>query len=413
MIPRQLTQSTMVKLTCEVIGRGMQFGLAYAAQRILGQTSYGQFSYAFSVGYVLAVFTDFGLQLIITREVARGAWQIARTGLSIKLGLSMLALLALTGLASTRPTDQRATFLILGIALMLNTVTEYCGYVLRGLQRVPQEALLLLSMRGLTALLGIAALWGNFGMTGLAYAYATAAACAASYGVWGIRHTLAAINSPTLDRTAQSGQSFRWLLSQSLPLGVAIVLSVAYTRTGPLLLVWLHGATELGAYSVAQKLAEPMSLIPASLMAALFPSLSWAHAHNPAGVVLLQRRSLLILASVGVSLAVGIGLGSETLMTFLYRGQFRDAIWPLQILGVAILPTFVNHALTHFTVAMGQQRLNLLFNSIIFGSNLALCLWFIPRYGASGAAMSMLICECLLLGLCSIALRYSQRPLKN
>ncbi len=410
MYPRQLTQATSIKLICELIGRGLQFSLAYAAQRTLGQASYGQFSYAFSIGYLLAVFTDFGLQLIVTREVAHGIWPLARTGLLIKLGLAGLALVTLIGIAITRPIDQRSTMLILGIALMLNTFTEYCGYVLRGLQRVMEEALLLLTLRALTALIGMTLLWWNLGMTGLVSAYAVAAASTVGYGIWRIRPYLF---TKKPQRPDQSVPSARWLLSQSLPLGMAIVLSVAYTRTGPVLLEWLHGAPILGAYSVAQKLTDPMSLIPASLMATVFPSLSWALANDSPKAQSLQRRTILILASVGAALALGFELGGNRLIGILYRGQYADAIPPLQVLGLAILPIFVNHALTHFTVAMGRQQLNLIFNGIIFGANLILCLWLIPHYGATGAAASMLICECLLFALCSIALRYPQRIRRN
>ena len=408
MFPQRLTRSASLKLICELTGRGMQFGLAYTAQRLLGQVGYGQFSFAFSVGYVLAVFTDFGLQLIITREVAHGATHIARMGLLIKLALTGLALLALIAIATTRPIDQRGTFLLLGIALILNTFTEYFGYVLRGLQHITEEALLLLTQRALVAVSGVVLLWWRLDVMSLAVAYIVGAIATTSYAALRVRALL-----PTSQVDPLGGQCFGWLLSQSLPLGMAIVLSVAYTRTGPLLLDWLRGTAELGAYSVAQKLAEPMSLLPASIMAAVFPSLSWALTHDPAQAQSLQHRTLLILSVAGAFLALCIGLGSDALIKFLYRGQYADAIQPLQILGLAILPIFVNHALTHFTVAMGRQRLNLLFNGIIFGLNLALCLWWIPHYGATGAAASVLICECILFGLCSIALKSPQNSPKK
>ena len=194
MFPQRLTRSASLKLICELTGRGMQFGLAYTAQRLLGQVGYGQFSFSFSVGYVLAVFTDFGLQLIITREVAHGATHIARMGLLIKLALTGLALLALIAIATTRPIDQRGTFLLLGIALILNTFTEYFGYVLRGLQHITEEALLLLTQRALVAVSGVVLLWWRLDVMSLAVAYIVGAIATTSYAALRVRALLPTSN---------------------------------------------------------------------------------------------------------------------------------------------------------------------------------------------------------------------------
>jgi O-antigen/teichoic acid export membrane protein len=90
----------------------------------------------------------------------------------------------------------------------------------------------------------------------------------------------------------------------------------------------------------------------------------------------------------------------------LYGDQYAGSTAPLQILALAALPTFINYALTHFLVALRQQRLNLAFN-VVFVVNLALCLWLIPRFGPSGAALATGLSELLLLTLCGLALSRS------
>jgi O-antigen/teichoic acid export membrane protein len=67
----------------------------------------------------------------------------------------------------------------------------------------------------------------------------------------------------------------------------------------------------------------------------------------------------------------------------------------------------INYALTHFLVALRQQRLNLIFNVVIFVLNLALCLWLIPQFGPVGAALAVILSEGLLLLLCALALSRS------
>jgi len=110
------------------------------------------------------------------------------------------------------------------------------------------------------------------------------------------------------------------------------------------------------------------------------------------------------LALAGVVIALGGWLFGPGLIQLLYSQQYAGAARPLQILSLAVLPTFINYALTHFLVALRRQRLNLLFNIIIFGVNLALCLVLIPQFGSSGAALATGLSEGVLLILCVLSL---------
>src|SRR5512143_2818350 len=103
------------KLGAEVIGRLLQFAFIYAAQRILGPANYGIITYGLAVGVVLAPVTDLGMQLMVTREVARdeqAATRLAGTGLSLKLILAVCALGLLLPISLQRPVDAAlATFI--------------------------------------------------------------------------------------------------------------------------------------------------------------------------------------------------------------------------------------------------------------------------------------------------------------
>jgi O-antigen/teichoic acid export membrane protein len=103
-------------------------------------------------------------------------------------------------------------------------------------------------------------------------------------------------------------------------------------------------------------------------------------------------------------IAVGGVLLGPWLIHFLYGTQYASSTLPLQVLAIAALPIFINYALTHFLVARRQQRLNLIFNAVIFAINLILCSGLIPRFGPSGAALSVMLSELTLLILCSLAL---------
>jgi O-antigen/teichoic acid export membrane protein len=180
------------------------------------------------------------------------------------------------------------------------------------------------------------------------------------------------------------------------------VLSIAYVRTPVFVLDAIRGAADVGVYGVAQRLTEPLAIVPAALMAAAFPAIS-RDAGRADTRVLTHTVKLLALAGAGV-LVAGVLLGPAAIDA-LYGSQFPNAGVALQLLAAATLPVFVNYALTHGLIARGRPDLNLILNAVIFAFNLAICWTLAPRYGVAGAAAAILASEILLLALCSVALR--------
>jgi O-antigen/teichoic acid export membrane protein len=392
------------KLVADVAGRGLQFLLAYLAQRSLGPAAYGQFTYALAIGFVVATLTDLGLQLTLTREMSRDeaeAARIAGVGLSIKLALAVVGAAVLAGFSLTRPAPLQFPTFVVGLALICISFVETLGYVFRGLQRVEHEAGLLLLMRVAIFGLGVAALMGGGGVLGLGLAYLVGGGLAAGAGLLWLRRRFF---SP---RFAVAPPEWWGMLRQALPLGGAIVCSVVYTRTPVFLLDAMRGAEAVGLFGVAQKLIEPMALMPAALMAAVFPAFTQGLALNNGQAAWLGQRSVVLLALAGGAVAAAGFLGGPWLIEQLYGRQYAGSESPLQILALAVPLIFVNYALTHFIVAFDRQALNLLLSALLFAVNAALCLTLIPRYGPAGAAAAMLVSELLLLGLCSWAL-YAQ-----
>src|SRR5512143_3689908 len=118
------------KLVAEVIGRLLQFALIYAAQRILGPANYGIVTYGLAVGVVLAPVTDLGMQLIVTREIARdgqAAPRLAGTGLSLKLILAVCTVGLLLPISLQRPVDAALATFILGASVIATSFVEYFG----------------------------------------------------------------------------------------------------------------------------------------------------------------------------------------------------------------------------------------------------------------------------------------------
>lgn len=390
------------KLSAEIVGRLFQFALLYAAQRILGPTNYGVITYGLAVGVVLAPATDLGMQLIITREVAhaeRIAPRVSGIGLTLKLLLTIGAVIVLVPISLQRSDGTIFATFVLGLAVIGSSFAEYFGYIFRGLRRVELDAALMLLLRLFVFAFGIVALLLRPSINGVALAYVIGNCLAAVLGYVWLRNRFF---KPVLSARRSASVA---LLHQALPLGGAILLSIAYTRTSVFLLDAFSSSTAVGEYGVALRLAEPLALVPSAILAAVFPALTHTLAQSGyAATRALRLKTIGLLALAGLLIAVGGVLLGPWLIRFLYGTQYAGSTQALQLLAVAALPIFINYALTHFLVARRQQRLNLIFNAVIFAVNLILCSWLIPLYGPSGAALSTVLSELTLLTLCSLAL---------
>ena len=202
-----------------------------------------------------------------------------------------------------------------------------------------------------------------------------------------------------------------YLLRQSLPLGVAIFLSIAYVRLAVLLLQLRLGETAVAHFSAAARLTEPAALIPASIMAAVFPAFTLALRHDPARARRLGTRTTLLLLAIGAAVALGGWLLGPWLVPWLYGAAYGAGILVFQVLAVQLVLAFVNHTLTHYLIAYGRQALLGAFTGAMLALHAALSWALIPRFGPVGPALSMVVAELLLTVLCVLTLRASKPAL--
>jgi len=411
-LARRISVNATAKLAAELIGRAAQFGFTILAARRLAEADFGAYAYGLALGFVLAQGTDLGLQLIVTREVARNEAAAPRTvgiALGLKLALSVPVLALLAGLSLARPAAAtRGPILALGASMLLFSYVEFFGYVFRGRQQLIDEALLISLARACPAVLGAGLILAGGGLAGLAWVTlaATAGAALLAYGRLRARGVVPLLQ---FDRQV-TGRTVLWLLHQALPLGVAIGLSILYTRTAFFLLEPLRGLAAVAIYNLAYGLYEPLQILPAALLAAVFPVFAQSVTGTaPAGApqaaaglqrdgtaAWLQRRTLGLLALMGFVAVMAGALVAPFLIDALYGPAYAEAGPALQIMMLAVPPMFITYALTHFLIALGQQRWNALLSLVALVSNIALNLALIPALGPRGAALALVLGEAIL-----------------
>ncbi|WP_374688155.1 oligosaccharide flippase family protein [Promineifilum sp.] len=429
---RSIRHNAVIKLASELVGRLALFVLVLIAARRLGEAGFGLYNYALALGFVLAQVADLGMQLVITREIAAEdepetseteflgrnsvSTALVTTALQLKLLLSLVVVALLWILTARQANGNHAGLFLLSILPLLQSFPEFTGYVFRGRQNLRVEARLLAAQRATLALAGIAVLLAGGGLLGLAISQAAVGLLFAGWGLallrgngwlpgWG--------EALALHRLGQRADQIRYLLRQSLPLGVSIFLSIAYVRLAVLLLQYMQGETAVAQFSAASRLVEPAQLIPASIMAAVFPAFTVALRRGGGEARALGRRATLLLLASGLGLAVAGWLVAPTLLPLLFGPTYAGSARVFQILGVSLIPAFVNYSLTHYLVARGQQLLMGVFTGAMLLLHAGASWYLIPRLGPIGPALSIVLAELLLTLLCAAALWRTVAPAQH
>ena len=409
---KQLSRNALAKFASELVGRVAWFALLVLAARQLSETDLGLFNYGLAVGFVVAQVVSFGLPIIMTRDIAvqgRAAQTTVLTTLRLHIILVVPVSLSLVLLLLTSNIRTYFNLLALATIPLLQVFIESLAHIFRGQNRLLAEAWLLSAMRLVTAVGGGVVLWLGGGLAGLTLAYLLAVSLVLLAALQQLKREGWLPPWLRLFRLQETNLvTYRSRLREAAPIGLAIFLSIAYTRSAILLLQVRLGATAVAQYSVARQLVEPSQLIPASIMAAAFPTFAQTIQQEPKCAYRLGSIVTVTLAATGLVAALVAWQVGDWLIPWLYGATFTPAIPIFKWLSVSIVAAFINYSLTHYLIARQQQRYLTLFTAVMLLQHVIISWGLIPYWGAVAPAISIILAEVTLLLCCLTVLRFSR-----
>jgi O-antigen/teichoic acid export membrane protein len=408
---RTALSNVVWKALCLSVEKVSRLLLVIACAPILGQAAFGRFQLATTVTLLLGLVMDRGLGVWTTRTLARsrlGAGTLVVTVLRLR-ALAALPYVALSALAAivVGPGDLRLTILLLGLAGLASAFVDHVVAVMRGYERLGDEARLNGGRALLVLVAGIGALWRWGTLAALAAGVAAGTLAAAAFGLWMLRRRYRLLTS--VEPGAFDPALARAATREALPIWLAGLLSMLYFKGDTLILQALAGDSALGAYSAACKVFEGSMLIPAVLVAAIFPPLSRAH-RDQERRGLWESRTFGVLLALGLLVSVVCYTAATPIVAALFGPRFEAAVPSLRILALGIPLLHVNYGLTHFLIARDLGHKNLVFAAWMLAINITLNLVAIPRLGGPGAAWATVLTEAALT-VCCLATLSSRRAM--
>lgn len=381
------------KAVADVAARGSLFVVTLVAARRLSPWEFGVFGLGTTIGWMLAVATDFGVQMHLARAVAqspRGArallerWWRARL-LTAGAGL---ALLVAALVAFGAPRALAVPVVLLAGLYTVNGLVELINYYYRGLARSDIESTLTLWQRGATLAVGVGALLWRPSVAILAVALLAPAAAALT---WSARFAMRA-SPPGGPPPADS------FFGDVFPIGLGIVLSALYFRIDVLLVQFWLGTEAVAGYNAVFRLIDALRLFPAAVLAVTLPALCRADDLRPLVRVAAGVTAFAIVA------AAFLWAASDRVVALAFGEQYRTAVPAFRVLALALPLLSLNFALTHQLVGWNLQQAYARIAGAALVANLALNAWLIPALSIEGAAWATLGTELCVTSGCLVAL---------
>jgi O-antigen/teichoic acid export membrane protein len=398
----------------DLAGKGSFFLITVAAAHRLSQREFGIFALASALGWMVSVFSDFGIQLHVARAVAwrpADAPAILRTWLKIRLWTAAAAFVLTAGgllafappLALAPARDDAITILLFALIYIASGLIEFLHYFYRGLARSDVESSLTLWQRLATLGAALLALAWSPDLTLLATAmlvpvvitFLVSVRIATRLG----RETAARPSSLSPQPLALPGaKGLSEFRRDVLPIGVGIVLSALYFRIDVFLVQFWSGTESVGLYNAVFRLVEALRLFPAAVLAVVLPSLCRADDRRP-----LLRVSLAVTAfAMATTLVLWVNAGWG--IPLLYGARYSAAVPAFRILTLSFPLLSLNYALTHQLIGWEGQRAYATACGVALVANVALNARLIPALSIEGAAWATFWTEVVMTAGCGYAL---------
>jgi len=369
----------------------------------LGDGTAGHYFWIIATTNMIALIVDAGFATILTRECSKdrdNAPKILFNMIVLKLVAAILMMLVLhlllklmSSFSNLPYTQFSFSIYIFGLFWITNSFIElFCG-VFIAFERMDYDALINIVHRGLSFILGVILIAFGCNILGVAIAYFAAALVSTIYALKLINRNIFRI---TFNFDLKKSY---YLLLQSLPLAFALLFSSIYFKVDTFMLGLYRIPEEVGWYGAVYRILEITIIIPQAFTIVLFPIFSRLYVDSIGKLQETYKRIVKIMFVASLPVALIITSLAKPILT-LFGEDFIMGTPILKILIWAVCLIFVNFILLTLLTSIGLQKINALSNGLCVLINIALNLIFIPLWGGIGAAITTIITECCVFGIC-------------
>lgn len=370
------------------------FGYAIFLAGNVGASDFGTYSAALSIFGLMSLFSDLGINRVLTRNIARDATELPKlfsTALFLRAFSASIAFLILTlFFFMTDPSNLRFKLITIALlSLVPQSIALSIDAILIAVKKVSYSALGFFLFNMFSFIVGSSLIFLGYGVFGGIIAFLAGQLFYAVFLIFLLSRTSKLNFQPFDFRIA------RELLIKSWPYGVLAAIGFASFRIDTVFLSYMRGGEETGIYSLAYRFLEAATIIPVAFGTVLYPVFS-EQGDNLKNTEKLFNQSLVFGGAAGVGVLLAMNLVVPWFLNIFLPDSFSGSSQALVILSLAIPFIFMHIPMSQLLMSRENLLKKVLFLYLfVFLANLSLMFLIIPKFGFIGAAWVTVFAESL------------------
>lgn len=400
---RELAKQSGITFVGNVASKAIKFGFVVAVTRLIDPTEYGLYTLALTVVLFLESVSNLNvhsaLDYFVPRHLSnddrREARSVVHTVVAVTLLTSPVAAVGLfvfsDAIAAVFDEPRLARVLaVFALAVPFLAIRNVFQSLFEGLKdmryRVLIDDLTYPSARLVLAVLLV--LLGE-GLFGLVWGHVAAAVLAVLVGV-----VLVVRRVPWVVGRGTSGRSLRSVLSYSLPLAFAGVITSTVGQIDFFVIGRFAEADQVGFYRVAFLLAGNVLIFQASLQPVFKPMIAET-LDDPVALQFRYQIATRWATMFSLPAALVLILAPGTYLALFFTSQYAVATGTLAVLVTGYVLTVSMGPVAKMLEATGNTRILFLDSALLLGTNAILDVILVQRIGILGAAIGTVVAHTL------------------
>ena len=399
----RVARNSVAPILLNLFNRGIDMVFAIVMYRLLLPVDVGIYNFAIVLFVAFDIFSNFGLDVLLIREVSQQHRRAARylTNSSFfrlvlsAAGAPLLAGLLLIWQSSGAEAISGEGLLAIGllyIGLFPASLSKGMTSLFYANEQAEKPAAIATITTMNKAVLGVIMLLMGEGIVGLAAVSIFNNCLTLLILLWAGRKFIGRVT-----RLQPDFKLIGAMARESFPLMLNHFLATVFFQVDIVILQALKGAAMVAQYSTAYKWLLALNIVPAFFTQALFPVISRQAKADRAALSRSIRFGIKLLFALTLPLAVAFTVLAEPLTLLLAGARYLpDGAIALQLMIWSIPIGWMNSLTQYALIALGLQRLITRAFAFAVAFNVAANLVFIPQYGFQAAALATIVSELAL-----------------
>jgi O-antigen/teichoic acid export membrane protein len=383
---------------CTAAGGLVQSAAVLLIARRLSVSEFGLYSFMATLAFVLYRLSDMGISAILTRDLAVDSSK-SHGMLSAALSLAWLVVVTFAlltpGVILLLPGNHRPAILaaIMGLAGLMQFPCGCYGSVLRAREENELDGLGFLLHKTCLLTLVLLTLSAGYSIVGVVFAHLISAfvQCLFYRGIVARR-----CSRP---RWGIYVASWRYLLSNSLPFGLAGSVRLLGEQADVTIIAWLASFAAVGLYGGPYRFTVGLRFIPDAMVIALLPMYSRAalRAKQTNEFQELYERGVRAFLVLALAVVIVLSAAPAMLASGLLGPRYAPSAAALRPLAFVAGIFFMASPFPYLLTALSEQSFLLFSSAIATAVRIVLDVMFTKWLGFTGPCYALMISESLLL----------------